>query len=238
MCGASFDEPTVDPLAPTWDDPSAAAAADALAAEAARSAAPRTKSRRDRTPWPRTRRIAFAATLAGVLIVALAGFTWYRDRPPEVKWTAQQSPLGLGSMKEGGTCHSFSPSADQDVAVAGRLCDIGGGRSLVVIEFNFRSRDLSQVEPRFLAESLMQGADGVQTGALDTFTPSTSAVGSGGDFTGRAIVSGVQVDTIGRIIESGNRGILVMGAAGDVGDVTDAFHTMASSFQLASPPAS
>jgi hypothetical protein len=234
MCGASFDEPVVDPLTPRWEgsspaEPAAAAAAAAIGAEAAAAAAP---ARRARTPWSRTRQIAVAGTLAGVLIVALAGFTWYRDRPPEVKWTAQQTPLGLGTMKSGGTCRGFSPSADDDVAVAGRLCDIGGGRSLVVIEFNFRSRDLSQVEPRFLAESLMQGADGVQTGALDTFTPSTAPAGGGGDFTGRAIVSGVQVKTVGRIVESGNRGILLMGAASDPGDVADAFHTMASSLQL------
>jgi hypothetical protein len=233
MCGASFDEPVADPSSPAWDDHGSVE--DAPPAVAAAPRAPRTP----RPPLSRTSRIAVAATLVGVLIVALAGFTWYRDRPPEVHWTAAQpTPLGLGTIKEGGSCHSFSPSADDDVAVAGRLCDIGDGRSLVVIEFNFRSRALSQVEPRFLAESLMQGSDGVQTGALDTFTPSTSAAGAEGDLTGRAIVSGVQVKTVGSIIESSNRGILLMGAAADPGDVTDAFHTMASSFRLASPPPS
>ena len=107
-----------------------------------------------------------AGTVAGVLILALAGFTWYQNRPPELKWKAQTTPLGLASIKETGTCRSFAPSADDDVAVAGRLCDLGGGTSLMVIEFDFRSRDMSKVEPRFLAESLMQGTDGVQAGAV------------------------------------------------------------------------
>ena len=42
--------------------------------------------------------------------------------------------------------------------------------------------------------------------------------------------------TVGRIIENGNRGLLLLGAAADAGDVTDAFHTMAASVVLASPP--
>jgi hypothetical protein len=233
MCGASFDEPVVDPLAPTWDDPSAAAA-DALAAEAANPSKPR----RARTPSSRARRIAMAGTVAGVLIVALAGFTWYQNRPPELQWTTGPSPLGLASIKVAGSCRSFSPSADDDVAVAGRLCDLGAGRSLAVIEFDFRSRDLTKVEPRFLAESLMQSTDGLQTGALDTYTPSTSPLGTAADLTGRALVSNQQVKTVGRIIEHGNRGLLLLGAAADAGDVTDAFHTMAASVALASAPGS
>jgi hypothetical protein len=46
-------------------------------------------------------------------------------------------------------------------------------------------------------------------------------------------VSGVQVKAVGRIVESGNRGILLMGTAADPGDVADAFRTMASSLTLA-----
>jgi hypothetical protein len=238
MCGASFDEPVVDPLAPTWDDPSVAAA-DALAAEAAGSTATgRATAGAARRPSSRARRLAMAGTVAGVLIVALAGFTWYQNRPPELHWTTRTSPLGLASIKEAGSCRSFSPSADDDVAVAGRLCDLGSGRSLAVIEFDFRSRDLSKVEPRFLAESLMQGTDGLQTGALDTYTPTTSPLGTAADLTGRAIVSNQQVKTVGRIIEHGNRGLLLLGAAADAGDVTAAFHTMAESVALAAPTAS
>ncbi len=82
----------------------------------------------------------------------------------------------------------------------------------------------------------MQGSDGVQAGALDTFTPSTSPLGITGELTGRGIVAGQPVKTVGRIIENGNRGLLLLGAAADPGDVTDAFHTMAASVALASPP--
>jgi hypothetical protein len=227
MCGTSFDAPSVDPLAPSWEEPAAPQ-------EAPIAPAPR----RTRTPSSRTRRIAIAGAVAGVLIVALAGFTWYSNRPAELRWQAQPSPLGLGTIKQAGTCRTFSPSADDDVAVAGRLCDIGAGRSLAVIEFDFHSRDLTKVEPRFLAGSLLQGTDGVETGALDTFTPATSSPGAVGDMTGRAVVGGQQVKFVGRIVESGNRGVLLLAAAADPGDVADAFHTMAGSFAPASPPAS
>jgi hypothetical protein len=236
MCGASFDAPVIDPLAPTWEEPQPAATAPTKSRRD-RTANPR--SRRDRTGSPKRRPVVMAGIVAGVLLVGLAGLTWYRNRPADLKWSTQPSPLGLATLKEAGECRSFAPSADEDVAVGGRLCSIDDGVSLVVVEFDFRSRDLSKVEPRFLAESLMQGADGVQTGALDTFTPAASTTGTVGEFTGRAIVSGQEVKTVGRIIESGNRGLMLMGAAVDRDDVTDAFQTMASSVALAAtPPAS
>jgi hypothetical protein len=231
MCGAAFEnasvDASVDPPAPTWEEPAAPEKPPIAPA-----------LRQKRTMSSKTRRIAIAGSVAGVLIVALAGFTWYSNRPQDLRWQAQPTPLGLGRIEEAGTCRTFSPSADDDVAVAGQLCDIGAGRSLAVMEFDFHSRDITQVEPRFLAGSLMQGTGGVETGALDTFTPSTSSLGTVGDLTGRAVVGGQEVKFVGRIVESGNRGILMLAAAPDPGDVADAFHTMAASFALATPPKS
>jgi hypothetical protein len=144
--------------------------------------------------------------------------------------------MGLATVKLAGDCHHFAPSAEEDVLVAGTMC-ASGDVSLAVVEFNFRSRDLSRVEPRFLTESLMQGSEGLQSGALDSYSPASSTLGSAGDFTGRAVVDGAPVQTLGRIVTTGNKGVMVLIAGPDRGKLTDAFKTMVDSLAPATPPA-
>jgi hypothetical protein len=178
--------------------------------------------------WLRSKAVPLGV-VAGVLVVGFAGLTWYRNRPLDLHWSSDSTPLGTATMKVAGTCRSITPGTEDDVLVSAQLCSLGDSASLVVIDFNFRSRDLSQVEPRFLVETLMSGSDGVQSGAIDTYTPGTSKLGKAGDFTGRALVDGSEVQTVGQIVTTGNRGVIVFGAAPDREKVVDAARTMAAS---------
>jgi hypothetical protein len=179
--------------------------------------------------------------VAVVAVAAVVGVTAFGGTSKAAPWPQRSTPLGHATVALPTSCRDLPAVGEDDKVTSAAIgCAVDDGVEVAVVEFDFGGAQLDAVEPQFLVSTILASHDGGWTRpVVDTFdtSPTSTPVGQEYGFTGRAVLHGVPVHTVGALVVNGNRGMVVVGGAPDRDTVAPSVERMRRSLEPAAPPA-